>query len=115
MNGAPTWKAAIDFKFVRDNADAVRDNAKARKVDADVAGIVAKYEALNALNFKCDEIREKRNANAKSMKGKMEKVLCFKQKTAYEVTHRDWRTCALPILQPLMKIWRVRIKFSALF
>ena len=73
MNGAPTWKAAIDFKFVRDNAEAVRDNAKARKVDVDVAGIVAKYEALNALNFKCDEIREKRNANAKSMKGKMEK------------------------------------------
>lgn len=73
VNGAPTWKAAIDFKFVRDNAEAVRDNAKARKVDVDVAGIVAKYEALNALNFKCDEIREKRNANAKSMKGKMEK------------------------------------------
>ena len=67
------WKAAIDFKYVRDNAAAVQSNAKVRNVDVNVQEIIEKYEALNALNFKCDEIREKRNANAKSMKGKMEK------------------------------------------
>ena len=67
------WKAAIDFKYVRDNAEAVQRNATVRKVDVNVSEIVSKYEALNALNFACDEIREKRNLNAKSMKGKMEK------------------------------------------
>lgn len=70
---ALAWKAALDFKFVRDNAEAVQRNATVRKVDVSVKDVVAKYEALNALNFKCDEIREKRNANAKSMKGKLEK------------------------------------------
>uniref|UniRef100_A0A7R9XRN9 Serine-tRNA synthetase type1 N-terminal domain-containing protein n=1 Tax=Ostreococcus sp. 'lucimarinus' TaxID=242159 RepID=A0A7R9XRN9_9CHLO len=72
-NKALAWKAAIDFKFVRDNAELVQKNATTRKVDVDVQEIIAKYEALNALNFKCDELRERRNANAKSMKGKMDK------------------------------------------
>ena len=71
-NKALAWKAAIDFKFVRDNAELVQKNATTRKVDVDVQEIIAKYEALNALNFKCDELRERRNANAKSMKGKMD-------------------------------------------
>ena len=72
-NKALAWKAAIDFKFVRDNAELVQKNATTRKVDVDVQEIITKYEALNALNFKCDELRERRNANAKSMKGKMDK------------------------------------------
>ena len=56
-NKALAWKAAIDFKFVRDNAELVQKNATTRKVDVDVQEIIAKYEALNALNFKCDELQ----------------------------------------------------------
>ena len=37
------WKAAIDFKYVRDNADAVQRNAAVRKVDVNVSEIVSNW------------------------------------------------------------------------
>ena len=73
---APTptlaWKAAIDFKRIKENPDAIQANADKRAAPCDVAKVVSTYDRYQALNRQCDEIREKRNANAKSMKGKME-------------------------------------------
>ena len=73
---APTptlaWKAAIDFNRIKENPDAIQANADNRAAPCDVAKVVSTYDRYKALNRLCDEIREKRNANAKSMKGKME-------------------------------------------
>ena len=66
------WKAAIDFKRIKENPDAVQANADKRAAPCDVAKVCETYDRYQALNRECDEIREKRNANAKSMKGKME-------------------------------------------
>ena len=66
------WKAAIDFKSVKENAEAVQANADKRAAPCDVARVVDAYDRYQALNREADEIRERRNANAKGMKGKME-------------------------------------------
>ena len=50
----------------------VQANADKRAAPCDVAKVCETYDRYQALNRECDEIREKRNANAKSMKGKME-------------------------------------------
>ena len=67
-----TWRAAIDFKTIRDNAEAVQANADKRAAACNVDKVVSLYEEYQKLKAKADEIREKRNVNAKSMKGKME-------------------------------------------
>lgn len=66
------WKAAIDFKRIKENAEAIQANADKRAAPCDVAKVVDLYDRYQALNREVDEIREKRNANAKSMKGKLE-------------------------------------------
>lgn len=47
-------------------------NADSRAASCDVKKVVALYEEYQALKSRGDEIREKRNLNAKSMKGKLE-------------------------------------------
>ena len=47
-------------------------NADNRAASVDVAHVVELYEQYQKLKTQADEIREKRNVNAKSMKGKME-------------------------------------------
>jgi seryl-tRNA synthetase len=67
------WRAAIDFKKIRDNAEATQTNANNRAASVDVSAVVAAYEAYQTLKGTVDELRERRNVNAKSMKGKMDK------------------------------------------
>ena len=57
------WKAAIDFKSVKENAEAVQANADKRAAPCDVARVVDAYDRYQALNREADEIRERRNAN----------------------------------------------------
>ena len=51
---------------------AAQANADDRAAQCDVAKVCELYDAFQSLNRECDEIRELRNANAKSMKGKLE-------------------------------------------
>ena len=67
-----SWRAAIDFKKLKEDPAAAQANADDRAAQCDVAKVCELYDAFQSLNRECDEIRELRNANAKSMKGKLE-------------------------------------------
>lgn len=69
-----TWRAAIDYKYVRDNLEAVTANCIKRKSSADPAKVVQLYESYLTLKAKVDATREARNASAASMKGKLEEA-----------------------------------------
>lgn len=66
---ALTWRAAVDFKAVRDNLEAVRANCVVRKASVDPAAVVALYEQYVALKTRTDAVREARNASAAAVKG----------------------------------------------
>ena len=53
---APSWKAAIDFKWVRDNREAMEANVKERKANADVGRVVELYEDFVAKTMVRDEM-----------------------------------------------------------
>lgn len=61
----------LDFKFIRDNVEAVKANIKNRFMEADADLVVELYEKYNASLAELEEVRAKRNENAKSMKGKL--------------------------------------------
>lgn len=46
----PPWKAAVDFKWVRDNRVAMDANIRERKANADVALVVELYEEFVSKN-----------------------------------------------------------------
>ena len=69
---ALAWKAAIDYKAIRDNAEAIQKNADDRASPCDVAKVVELYEQFLELKSQAEDISQKRNINAKSMKGKLE-------------------------------------------
>ena len=62
----------LDLRFIKENADAVRKNVTDRFMDVDVDRVIALYDRRNALITEIDAERQKRNENAKKMKGKME-------------------------------------------
>ncbi|CAG9460340.1 unnamed protein product [Pedinophyceae sp. YPF-701] len=68
----PAFRAALDFKFFRDNVELLQRNADNRNAACDVARVAELYSELVALQQENDALRAKRNENAKSMKGKME-------------------------------------------
>ena len=45
-----TWKANIDFKFIRENKDAIAKNIQNRKSGGDVEQVVQLYEQSVSLN-----------------------------------------------------------------
>lgn len=42
----PQWKAAIDFKWIRDNKDAVEINIKNRNSNANLEAVLELYENM---------------------------------------------------------------------
>ncbi|KAF2589152.1 hypothetical protein F2Q70_00041841 [Brassica cretica] len=68
----PQWKASIDFKWIRDNKEAVEINIKNRNSNADLGGVIELYENMVNLQKEVEGIREERNNVAKKMKGKLE-------------------------------------------
>ena len=60
----------LDLKFIRDNLDAVRENAKNRHAAANPDLVVELYDRRNALLHELETQRALRNANAEKMKGK---------------------------------------------
>ncbi|XP_066337690.1 serine--tRNA ligase, chloroplastic/mitochondrial-like isoform X2 [Miscanthus floridulus] len=66
----PQWKAAIDFKWIRDNRDAVADNIRSRNSTANLDLILELYDQYLALRKEVERLRAERNAVANKMKGK---------------------------------------------
>jgi len=71
---APKWRAAVDFKYIRDNAEAVQANADVRKAQVDVARVVTLYDQWLEVKGSADDLRAARNASAAKMKGKLEQA-----------------------------------------
>lgn len=68
----PQWKAAIDFKWIRDNKDAVALNIKNRNSNANLELVLELYEKMLAVQKEVERLRAERNAVANKMKGKLE-------------------------------------------
>ena len=59
----------LDIRFIRDNADAVQQNAHNKGYGVSVSELLEKDDARRQLSLVVDELRERRNANAAKMKG----------------------------------------------
>lgn len=70
--GNAPWKAAIDFKWIRDNKEAVAANIKNRNSNANLDLVLEIYEKTFNLQKEVERVRGERNAVANKMKGKME-------------------------------------------
>jgi len=66
------WKAAIDFKWIRDNRDAVADNIRSRNSAANLDLVLELYDQYLALQKEVERLRAERNAVANKMKGKLD-------------------------------------------
>ncbi|GER44085.1 serine--tRNA ligase [Striga asiatica] len=69
---APQWKAAIDFKWIRDNKDAVAANIRNRNSNANLDLVLQLYDKVLNLQKEVEKLRAERNAVANKMKGKLE-------------------------------------------
>ncbi len=58
----------LDLKFIRDNADAVQENARNRNVEVNVHEIVELYDERNRVLATLEKLRGRRNENARNMK-----------------------------------------------
>eukprot|EP01023_Acetabularia_acetabulum_P062614 TRINITY_DN7732_c0_g1_i5.p1 TRINITY_DN7732_c0_g1~~TRINITY_DN7732_c0_g1_i5.p1 ORF type:complete len:537 (-),score=82.05 TRINITY_DN7732_c0_g1_i5:194-1711(-) len=67
----PAFKASIDFKFIRDNIEIVKQNCINRKAAADPQKVADLYEEFLKVQSDAEILRTARNENAKAMKGKM--------------------------------------------
>eukprot|EP01018_Ginkgo_biloba_P007924 Gb_15950 [translate_table: standard] len=72
VQSKPLWRASIDFKWIRDNKDAVALNVQNRKSTADVELVVKLYEQLCCLQAEVESLRAERNVVANKMKGKLD-------------------------------------------
>lgn len=68
----------LDIKFIKENIDAVKENIKKRFVTADADLVVELYDKKIKIQGELDALRQKRNENAKKMKGKLEQDVRMK-------------------------------------
>ena len=59
----------LDIRFIRDNAEAVQQNARNKNYQVDIAQLIALDDQRREVSQTADELRERRNANAAKMKG----------------------------------------------
>ena len=64
----------LDYKFIKDNLEAVKQNIVNRNMTADADEVVRLYDERTALITRLQQLREKRNENAALMKGKLEEA-----------------------------------------
>ena len=62
----------LDYRFIKENLDAVKENIKNRNMTADADLVVKLYDERTALTTKLQNLQQKRNANAASMKQKLD-------------------------------------------
>ncbi|GMH31382.1 hypothetical protein Nepgr_033225 [Nepenthes gracilis] len=70
--GKPQWKAAIDFKWIRDNREDVAANIKNRNSNANLELVLELYEKMLSVQREVEQLRGERNVVANQMKGKLE-------------------------------------------
>ena len=61
----------LELRFIKEHADEVKKNVENRFMDADVDAVLRLYDERNELISTIDGLRQRRNENAKKMKGKM--------------------------------------------
>jgi seryl-tRNA synthetase len=66
------FRAAIDFRFVRDNLEAVAANCAARRASADPALVARLFDEFSELQRAAEALRAARNEAAAAMKAKLE-------------------------------------------
>ncbi len=59
----------LDIKFIRENADLVQQNSQNKGYDVSIAKLLELDDSRRELQSQVDELREKRNQNAASLKG----------------------------------------------
>lgn len=62
----------LDYKFIKDNLDAVKENIRNRNMTADADLVVQLYDRRTALVTELQQLQQKRNENARAMKQKLE-------------------------------------------
>lgn len=61
----------LDYRFIKDNLAAVKKNISDRNMNADADLVVELFDKRTALVTKLQSLQQKRNDNAKAMKGKL--------------------------------------------
>lgn len=61
----------LDYRFIKENLEAVKANIKARNMNADADLVVALFDKRTALVTELQSLQTKRNDNAKAMKAKL--------------------------------------------
>lgn len=62
----------LDYKFIKDNLDAVKANIRNRNMTADADLVVQLYDRRTALVTELQQLQQKRNENARAMKQKLD-------------------------------------------
>ncbi len=62
----------LDYKFIKDNLEAVKENIKNRNMVADADKVVELYDKRTELVTKLQGLQQKRNENAQAMKQKLD-------------------------------------------
>ena len=62
----------LDYRFIKDNLEAVKENIKNRNMKADADKVVMLFDKRNELVTRLQNLQQQRNANAAAMKGKMD-------------------------------------------
>jgi len=62
----------LDYKYITENLDAVKRNIANRRMSADADAVARLYASRTSLATTLQALQQKRNANAASMKGKLE-------------------------------------------
>ncbi|HOS30687.1 MAG TPA: serine--tRNA ligase [Treponemataceae bacterium] len=62
----------LDYRFIKENLDAVKKNIKARNMNADADMVVRLFDKRTELVTSLQALQQKRNDNAKAMKGKLD-------------------------------------------
>ena len=57
----------LDYKFIKDNLDAVKENIKNRNMTADADKVVELYDKRTALVTKQQDLQQQRNENAQAL------------------------------------------------
>ena len=61
----------LDYRFIKENLEAVKANIAARNMTADADAVVALFDERTRLVTSLQELQTRRNDNARSMKGKL--------------------------------------------
>eukprot|EP00210_Caulerpa_lentillifera_P002936 g2803.t1 len=69
----PLYKAYLDFKFIQENVELLKENCWRRKAQANPETVAKLYTQYLTAKQNCEQLRAQRNENTKSMKGKLSK------------------------------------------